>query len=236
MIWRRIIWKKNYPPPDHNLGQILNSDPARSYFPLKILNDFRCGNNGLKATTWTCSFAPGVTASDIAINNDSGSDTDNDTASQQVHTLTSNRLLLLAPTPMTDPWIVRSQLSSNEFDISAAHHQAGLGCYYLVSYVDFANYLSNWASMPYHSWLMILCQPSSFLAKNLCIGFSALLLEMLPWNRMVRPIYATFVMISSKQFSIILRTWVFLPSWVDRHIIFAPHLVDDKWSNNARIS
>jgi hypothetical protein len=25
----------NYPPPDHNLGQILNSDPARSYFPLK---------------------------------------------------------------------------------------------------------------------------------------------------------------------------------------------------------
>lgn len=140
------------------------------------------------------------------------------------------------PTPMTDPWIVRSQLSSNEFDISAAHHQAGLGCYYLVSYVDFANYLSNWASMPYHSWLMILCQPSSFLAKNLCIGFSALLLEMLPWNRMVRPMYATFVMISSKQFSIILRTWVFLPSWVDRHIIFAPHLVDDKWSNNARIS
>ena len=25
----------NYPPPDHNLGQILNSDPARSYFPLE---------------------------------------------------------------------------------------------------------------------------------------------------------------------------------------------------------
>ena len=23
----------NYSPPDHNLGQILNSDPARSYFP-----------------------------------------------------------------------------------------------------------------------------------------------------------------------------------------------------------
>ena len=23
----------NYPPPDHDLGQILNSDPARSYFP-----------------------------------------------------------------------------------------------------------------------------------------------------------------------------------------------------------
>ena len=23
----------NYPPPDHNLGQILNSDPARSYIP-----------------------------------------------------------------------------------------------------------------------------------------------------------------------------------------------------------
>ena len=28
-IWR----EKNDPPPDHNLGQILNSDPARSYFP-----------------------------------------------------------------------------------------------------------------------------------------------------------------------------------------------------------
>ena len=26
----------NYPPPDHNLGQILNSDPASSYFPLKF--------------------------------------------------------------------------------------------------------------------------------------------------------------------------------------------------------
>ena len=24
----------NYPPPDHNLGQILNSDLASSYFPL----------------------------------------------------------------------------------------------------------------------------------------------------------------------------------------------------------
>ena len=98
-----LIFFPNYSPPDHNLGQILNSDPARSYFPLKILNDFRCGNNGLKATTWTCSFAPGVTASDIAINNDSGSDTDNDTASQQVHTLTSNRLLLLASNPYDWP-------------------------------------------------------------------------------------------------------------------------------------
>ena len=72
---------------------------TRFLFLKKILNVFRCGNNGLKATTWTCSFAPGVTASDIAINNDSGSDTDNDTASQQVHTLTSNRLLLLASNP-----------------------------------------------------------------------------------------------------------------------------------------
>ena len=27
---------KNYPHPDHNLGQILDSDPARSYFPLKF--------------------------------------------------------------------------------------------------------------------------------------------------------------------------------------------------------
>ena len=26
----------NYPPPDHNLGQILNSDLASSYFPLKL--------------------------------------------------------------------------------------------------------------------------------------------------------------------------------------------------------
>ena len=26
----------NCPPPDHNLGQILNSDPASSYFPLKF--------------------------------------------------------------------------------------------------------------------------------------------------------------------------------------------------------
>ena len=26
----------NYPPPDHNLGQILNSDLASSYFPLKV--------------------------------------------------------------------------------------------------------------------------------------------------------------------------------------------------------
>ena len=39
MIWRWIIWReqiKNYPPPDYNLGQILNSDPASSYFPLKF--------------------------------------------------------------------------------------------------------------------------------------------------------------------------------------------------------
>ena len=42
MIWRdrnlnnfNLIFFPNYPPPDHNLGQILNSDPARSYFPLK---------------------------------------------------------------------------------------------------------------------------------------------------------------------------------------------------------
>ena len=26
----------NYPHPDHNLGQILNSDPARSYFPPEL--------------------------------------------------------------------------------------------------------------------------------------------------------------------------------------------------------
>ena len=36
-IWLRLakflIFFTNYPPPDHNLGQILNSDPARSYFP-----------------------------------------------------------------------------------------------------------------------------------------------------------------------------------------------------------
>ena len=29
-----LIFFPNYSPPDHNLGQILNSDPARSYFPL----------------------------------------------------------------------------------------------------------------------------------------------------------------------------------------------------------
>ena len=56
MIWRWIIWKKiknlarlrlakffiffpNYPPPDHNLDQILNSDLASSYFPLKHINE-----------------------------------------------------------------------------------------------------------------------------------------------------------------------------------------------------
>ena len=36
-----LIFFPNYPPPDHNLGQILNSDPARSYFPLEILNKLR---------------------------------------------------------------------------------------------------------------------------------------------------------------------------------------------------
>ena len=30
-----FIFFPNYPPPDHNLGQILNSDLASSYFPLK---------------------------------------------------------------------------------------------------------------------------------------------------------------------------------------------------------
>ena len=45
-IWNKLcfgrgpIWhlegyySPNYPPPDHNLGQILNSDSASSYFPL----------------------------------------------------------------------------------------------------------------------------------------------------------------------------------------------------------
>ena len=39
MIWRWIIFYffPNYPPPDHNLGHILNSDLASSYFPLKSL-------------------------------------------------------------------------------------------------------------------------------------------------------------------------------------------------------
>ena len=31
-----IFFSPNYSPPDHNLGQILNSDPARSYFPLQL--------------------------------------------------------------------------------------------------------------------------------------------------------------------------------------------------------
>ena len=36
MIWRQIQIFPNYPPPDHNLSQILNSDLASSYFPLKL--------------------------------------------------------------------------------------------------------------------------------------------------------------------------------------------------------
>ena len=36
----------NYPPPDHNLGQILNSDPASSYFPLNTPTVFVCIFNG----------------------------------------------------------------------------------------------------------------------------------------------------------------------------------------------
>ena len=33
-IWHREgYYFPNYPPPDHNLGQILNSDLASSYFP-----------------------------------------------------------------------------------------------------------------------------------------------------------------------------------------------------------
>ena len=48
LIWKKIknltrlrlakflIFFQINPPPDHNLGQILNSDPASSYFPLKF--------------------------------------------------------------------------------------------------------------------------------------------------------------------------------------------------------
>ena len=42
----------NFPPPDHNLGQILNSDPASSYFPLEYIRIFVCFKKITNVTLW----------------------------------------------------------------------------------------------------------------------------------------------------------------------------------------
>ena len=76
---------------------------------------FRCGSNGLRAMTWTCSFVPGVTA--------------RVSASQWVQILDFQPAIAGFQLVLTDSWIVRSQLCFNNFDASSS--SAGWWCLYL---------------------------------------------------------------------------------------------------------